>query len=126
MAFFTRVNLNVPVLPPEELIFERNSVPGYDHRRYASEPVKTNSSRGIMIHNRINRKCNGPSTATIIKVSAPISTSITTSGNRGSKILEESTEVEPPLIDSQKVLEEQEGEPKRYEYVVDRVLGVEV
>ena len=91
MAFFTRVNLNVPVLPPEETA-EKGCGP--DHRRHASEPSRV-SSRPPAGHRRSSA---GPPANGAAEAEAP---------------------------DAQKP-EEEDGEPKRYEYVVDRVLGVEV
>ncbi|XP_011503552.1 PREDICTED: protein kibra [Ceratosolen solmsi marchali] len=126
MAFFTRVNLNVPVLPADELTLERNLVLGQDHRRYASEPVKTSFSRSGAVHNHVSRKISGPSTTTIIKVPTIINTSIATNSDRSSKILRDVIKSEPQIVGGQKVTGEEDGEPKRYEYVVDRVLGVEV
>ncbi|XP_076627616.1 WW and C2 domain containing protein kibra isoform X2 [Colletes latitarsis] len=46
MAFFTRVNLNVPVLPSEDSSYENASLPPLSfsqHKRYASEPITSES-----------------------------------------------------------------------------------
>ncbi|XP_014232669.1 protein kibra isoform X1 [Trichogramma pretiosum] len=105
MAFFTRVNLNVPVLPPDETNNTTNDeMPPLDHRRYSSEPVKSTK-----IYNNASRKSSGPAEA---------------SSDNHSKIAEDKVNQETST-DKQPDVDEN-GEPKRYEYVVDRVLGVEV
>ncbi|KOC61152.1 Protein kibra [Habropoda laboriosa] len=98
MAFFTRVNLNVPVLPPDDSLCENTSSVSplpIQHKRHASEPVTTEfrvTKLGVQ----------GVSNSAVRSNSVP-------SGNAS---------VSP---------EENDGEePRRYEYVVDRVLGVEV
>ena len=107
MAFFTRVNLNVPVLPPNEpstssqMTNTNDDLPSPDHRRHASEPIKSTKA-----HNQANRKLSGPGI-----------------NDRNSKILSDN---ETTNSDSQKEGDEEDDEPKRYEYIVDRVLGVEV
>ncbi|KOX79441.1 Protein kibra [Melipona quadrifasciata] len=99
MAFFTRVNLNVPVLPPEDSLCENPSSPSpsfIQHRRHASEPVTTE----YMV-NKLGAQ--GVLNLTLRSNSVP-------SGNA-----------------SMVKTDENDGEePRRYEYVVDRVLGVEV
>lgn len=122
MAFFTRPINNMPSLPPEENSSERMCVP--DHRRHASEPSRINPSRNPTYNHAI-RKSSGPSTSTIVEVPSPPQQAMTAKGDRNSKILE-STASEVKDTDSQKNVEDEDGEPKRYEYVVDRVLGVEV
>ncbi|CAK9813165.1 Protein kibra [Anthophora plagiata] len=93
MAFFTRVNLNVPVLPPDDSLCENASSVSplsIQHKRHASEPVTTEF--------RVTKLgAQGVSNSAVRSNSVP-------SGNASN-----------------------DGEePRRYEYVVDRVLGVEV
>ncbi|KZC04034.1 Protein kibra [Dufourea novaeangliae] len=100
MAFFTRVSLNVPVLPPEDSSCENALLPSLSagqHKRYASEPVTSES-----VVAKVNAQC--------FTNMAARSNSVP-SGNASSLKSSEETDSE---------------EPRRYEYVVDRVLGVEV
>ncbi|XP_058798936.1 protein kibra [Phymastichus coffea] len=120
MAFFTRVNLNVPVLPPDELMTEKTSVPNHEHRRHVSEPSRITSSKANSTHNHASRKSSVSSTSTSTETASTSSSS----GDRNSKILIEN-ESEAQIVGC-KSEEDEGGEPKRYEYVVDRNLGVEV
>lgn len=134
MAFFTRINLNVPVLPPDESAVDKITLTGTDHRRYASEPSRTSSNtassrNASSQHNQASRKSSSP-----MVVTATSTTSTVTVAAAIDKI--SSNQIERDPIEINKVLqtgdpqksttEEEDGEPKRYEYVVDRVLGVEV
>ena len=137
MAFFTRVNLNVPVLPPEDSL-ETNSVMSSDHRRYASEPSNVrpcnfpSSLNQRSAQNNI-KKINSISTST---TTASTCTSTNTSNGASpvepsaSSITEEVEKTESKNNQNNQNSENSENsddsEPKRYEYVVDRVLGVEV
>ena len=108
MAFFTRLSLNVPVLPPEENNSE--GVPLLQsHRRHASEP-STSSAKSSSGTNSISL--------------AP-STRSRCASQTGGAIRKTPTDAKP---ENEQTCEEKtnEDEPKRYEYVVDRVLGVEV
>ncbi|XP_025262774.1 protein kibra isoform X1 [Camponotus floridanus] len=151
MAFFTRVNLNVPILPPEDLGSD-NTCPtaSHTHRRYASEPVT--SAHGII--NSTMRPNSIPSASV---TSAARSSSGVADRNASGIIITNVNEDEIPVMKNtdkpvnakgrpatessaqnsengeseapSKSSEKNEGneEPaKRYEYVVDRVLGVEV
>lgn len=51
---------------------------------------------------------------------------MTAKGDRNSKLLTDSAENDIKEVETQEGDEDEDGEPKRYEYVVDRVLGVEV
>lgn len=145
MAFFTRVNLNVPVLPPEELGTEGTSVASHTHRKYASEPVT--SAHGF-INSSSTRPNNGgnalPATksgiadrnatnvaATItdedeITLSNADSKSVNTNGRPAAEMSTRSSENGERESLPKSAEKNGNGEPKRYEYVVDRVLGVEV
>lgn len=91
MAFFTRVNLNVPVLPPEDSMCENLSSPlSIQHRRHTSEPVTTEYM--------------------VTKLGAQDVSNLTAQSD---SVPNENTSND-------------DEEPRRYEYVVDRVLGVEV
>ena len=135
MAFFTRVNLNVPVLPPEDSSSGELSV---HHRRHASEPAGGQAaSQRASIHsireiatsvlprpatNAVHRSnvvntstlTNGPET----RDTAVCTNSATTMENAKQQTTNHESASDKPVDDN--------GEPKRYEYVVDRVLGVEV
>lgn len=150
MAFFTRVNLNVPVLPPEDSSCEAASSPSFvQHKRYASEPVTTESmltklgaqgvwnsttrSNSVPSGNASAARTDGAATHNATKV-----TNVTEDGaanstksksvNAKGRPAEASTHCqENGQGESLKTTEENDGEePRRYEYVVDRVLGVEV
>lgn len=145
MAFFTRVNLNVPVLPPEELGTEGASAASHAHRKYASEPVTNefmNSSS-----TRLNNASGGsasPATKSNVADRNVTNIAVTIADEdeialsnidnksvnaKGRPVTEtsmrnsENGEREPLPKSAEK---NGNGEPKRYEYVVDRVLGVEV
>lgn len=197
MAFFTRVNLNVPVLPSEELISENvTTLPLLPHRRHMSEPASTQPSIGVSktnvysVSNNLltNSTTNSRTNSAAVKASSSCCSSSSTSSNnsnvnsnissssnggvassRGNCLAKKNTNVsvnqtitgtnsdsailkekfsqssssvggdenngKECQTDQQpeaevKSLESSEspggGEPKRYEYVVDRVLGVEV
>ncbi|KAG7206063.1 hypothetical protein KM043_003460 [Ampulex compressa] len=137
MAFFTRVNLNVPVLPPEELILDG---PSTLHRRYASEPVSSqDSSVRIAGHcpALTTSRSNSVPTASTARASANSSTrsteepvangsnkSLNAKGRPGDAAGVHGAEVTQEEGSTKQT--DENGEPKRYEYVVDRVLGVEV
>ncbi|XP_063991424.1 protein kibra isoform X2 [Diachasmimorpha longicaudata] len=112
MAFFTRVNLNVPVLPPDD----QESI-HIQHKRHSSEPCTGHISRSITHTSAINSTIISARIDT--RESSKISTSVqvTTNGTDVNKSIRDITDDKS---------EETNGEPKRYEYVVDRVLGVEV
>ncbi|XP_015593116.1 protein kibra [Cephus cinctus] len=148
MAFFTRVNLNVPVLPPEDTPESGTNNSGPQHRRHASEPVssqsavaarlqpatncssnsapsgstnmRTNSVEGNKVNSVVTSNCADLSTNSVNSVNV-------TSESKTGKHPNDSDSIVIPEEDSKgsKAIEDN-GEPKRYEYVVDRVLGVEV
>ncbi|XP_066594079.1 protein kibra [Prorops nasuta] len=144
MAFFTRVNLNVPVLPPEDVSTENVTaalMPLPQHRRHASEPATCDSGSsklgGQETSSDSSSRSNSVSTGSaLVVVKCTNSTqsfneilpncnkkSVNSKG-RPNELSVRSTE------NGQEVAKPKEengnGEPKRYEYVVDRVLGVEV
>lgn len=147
MAFFTRVNLNVPVLPPEDLGTD-GTCSAASHRKYASEPVTsahgfTNSSitrpnnisggsalpatksGGIADRNAVNvvaTIANEDEIALSCADSKPVNVKGQPAAETGVRTAENG-EREAPSKSAEK---NGNGEPKRYEYVVDRVLGVEV
>lgn len=154
MAFFTRVNLNVPILPPEDLGTD-NTCPmasHTQHRRYASEPVT--SAHGIinstMRPNSIpgagassaarsssgvaDRNASGIIITNVNEDEMPVMKNTDKPVNAKGRPATESSaqnpengESEAPSKSTEKNGAEGNGEPaKRYEYVVDRVLGVEV
>jgi len=147
MAFFTRVNLNVPVLPPEELVTEGTcSATSHTHKKYASEPVTSvygsfinssttrpnvpgesvlpattssnvadrNAANIIMIANEDEIALSNVDSKSVNAKGRPVETGARSSENGETEALSKSAE------------KNGNGEPKRYEYVVDRVLGVEV
>lgn len=134
MAFFTRVNLNVPVLPPDESASDKNAVTGPDHRRYASEPSRTtnssaNSRNASSQHNHASRKSSGPAAVTATSTTSTVTVTATVEKTSSTKIIRDPVDSNAVTQtgDAQKTTpDEEDGEPKRYEYVVDRVLGVEV
>ncbi|XP_076684290.1 WW and C2 domain containing protein kibra isoform X1 [Andrena cerasifolii] len=147
MAFFTRVNLNVPVLPPEDSSYVNTSlpsIPGAQHKRYASEPITSEStvtkSGAQAVSNLIARSDSVPSgnvSATTDGATTNIVTNLTedvpannTQKSMNAKGRPADTKVqctENGQGESLKSSEENDSEePMRYEYVVDRVLGVEV
>ncbi|CAK9821275.1 Protein kibra [Anthophora retusa] len=151
MAFFTRVNLNVPVLPPDDSLCENASSVSplsIQHKRHASEPVTTEfrvtklGAQGVS--NSAVRSNSVPSgNASVVKTdgAATNNTTIVTnvaedvsanstnnkSVNTKGRPLEANAYQENGQGESLKSPEDNDGEePRRYEYVVDRVLGVEV
>lgn len=145
MAFFTRVNLNVPVLPPDDSAQDDSPAPSHDHRRYASEPSRPSSNSNSNSSSRGNGVQQPAANHT--PTAAAAATSVRKTADRNSKILRDSQDtgsatgatvvVVDGTANSNSVLvtaaaaagtaaEDEDGEPKRYEYVVDRVLGVEV
>ncbi|XP_067204662.1 protein kibra isoform X2 [Linepithema humile] len=141
MAFFTRVNLNVPVLPPEDVGSNGtcSAVP-HMHRRYASEPVTS-------VHSAITNSTTRPNSVSGASSAAKSGVVVTVNANENevaetnaknkasvnakgrptaaaesSAPSSENGESEVPKSSDKNG----NGEPKRYEYVVDRVLGVEV
>lgn len=147
MAFFTRVNLNVPVLPPEDLGTE-NTCSAVSHRRHASEPVYSEyatTRTGTHSVNSTTRPNSVPSGGTsTVKISVtdrntsdvtsnisadiPVissNKSMNTKGRLTESNAQNSENCEGEVTESSSEKNGNE-EPKRYEYVVDRVLGVEV
>lgn len=148
MAFFTRVNLTVPVLPPEDVGTDGTSCPApssHAHRRHSSEPVtsvhgvagsttRPNSVPGasVTFAARNGGAVTDRSTDAIVK---SVEDGTTTASNASDKLTTNTTENETSEARGQtkdksaaEKPDEKNGneEPKRYEYVVDRVLGVEV
>lgn len=136
MAFFTRVNLNVPVLPPEDLATDDTCpAASHTHRRYLSEPVT--SVHGVAGSTTRPNGIPGGSTTFVVKNSG---TATERNTNAIARNIEDEATAESGTQNtesdtsgaSNKPVEksgEKNGgneEPKRYEYVVDRVLGVEV
>ncbi|XP_017794645.1 PREDICTED: protein kibra [Habropoda laboriosa] len=149
MAFFTRVNLNVPVLPPDDSLCENTSSVSplpIQHKRHASEPVTTEfrvTKLGVQgVSNSAVRSNSVPSgNASVVRTDATNNTIMVTnvaedvpanstnnkSVNTKGRPLEANAYQENGQGESLKSPEENDGEePRRYEYVVDRVLGVEV
>ena len=124
MAFFTRVNLNVPVIPPDEAMDKPSSALGHDHRRYASEPSRTTSSRSSSTHNHASRKSSGPPTTNSEPPTSNVSVTRVLAEDQIERDPVKAEAAQPS--DAQKPEDDKDGEPQRYEYVVDRVLGVEV
>ncbi|XP_036141940.1 protein kibra [Monomorium pharaonis] len=148
MAFFTRVNVNIPVLSPEELGTEGAAAALHTHKKHASEPVASahgfvNSSstrpNNVSIGSTLSvtksnditdRNATNVAATTINEAEVALSNADNKSMNaKGRPAAETSTrssengEREPLPKSAEK---NGNGEPKRYEYVVDRVLGVEV
>lgn len=148
MAFFTRVNLNVPMLPPDDFNFDSSSSLIH-HRRHASEPAiigsspsplragvysvskdvsainvalisaRTESGTTTMIKNN----ANSVSTETNnINIKEP-TTRVTNVAGGSTKVADKTNKI---INETEEEKDETNGESKRYEYVVDRVLGVEV
>ncbi|XP_014488000.1 PREDICTED: protein kibra [Dinoponera quadriceps] len=155
MAFFTRVNSNVPVLPPEDFGPDGSMYPttaqAHMHRRYASEPVTTtahNSYAGNSTARPNSVPSGSPASSSKsvtmdrnpsgIVVSTNADEDVSAVHNATGKSVSAkgrpaTTESNAPSTEngedeSVKSIEKNNGngEPKRYEYVVDRVLGVEV
>lgn len=144
MAFFTRINLNVPVLPPEELGTEGTcSAASNTHKKYASETAVA-GTHGSM-NSSTTRPNNVPGGNALpvtksggvadrnaananedeIALSNADNKSVNAKGRPAAETGARSSEngEREALPKSEK---NSNGEPKRYEYVVDRVLGVEV
>lgn len=163
MAFFTRVNLNVPVLPPEESLTEwavpvSSSTATILHRRHFSEPATSQSVLGagkFGVHNCSAQNCfpsNPVSKSSSVGInsivqSSAVSKKVTSAISNGDYTIDDTTATNnvkitlnakgrscttvpgpesDQIIESSKSDEPSGDEPKRYEYVVDRVLGVEV
>lgn len=137
MAFFTRVNLNVPVLPPEDISSDFRSTS--QHRRHASEPAISGSSSGPVTQSRVHGVTKDVSAANVALISARtdisstcLSVSTTANGIPSKEPTISVTDVTcntsdiVKISENEKASEETNDEPRRYEYVVDRVLGVEV
>lgn len=148
MAFFTRMNLNVPILPPEDFGTDSTCpTASYTHRRYASEPVTTthgiinstmrpNSIPGATASSAArnnsgiaDRNASGIVITNVNEDEIPVMKNtdkpVNAKGRPESNAQNsENGESEVPSKSTEK--NEGNGEPKRYEYVVDRVLGVEV
>lgn len=125
MAFFTRVNLNVPVLPNEEASCE--SGPGYKRFDTDSNSNKTIAQSIVLLNNASSKtNTNGHTsnvTTTTSKTSKTNDDRPTSDSDSNSVV----RELERNEDHSQTIPEGDETEePKRYEYVIDRVLGVEV
>nr|XP_050848061.1 protein kibra isoform X1 [Vespula vulgaris] len=144
MAFFTRVNVNVPALPPDDLPPE-SSMMSTDtcsilHRRYMSEPVSSESvsdmSTRLNIGNTIAMRSsasamgNDTSAGIVGLTEDRLANGGTTNksvNSKGRPSDHSSRATENGQKEDSKGSEDNgNGEPKRYEYVVDRVLGVEV
>lgn len=146
MAFFTRVNLNVPVLPPEDAgSNDTCSAVPHMHRRHASEPVTSVHSATTNSTTTRPNSVSGASSAApksvvvivnaneneVAETNAKNKASVNAKG-RPTVAAVAVTESSAPSSenDESEVSKSDEkngnGEPKRYEYVVDRVLGVEV
>nr|XP_034191567.1 protein kibra isoform X2 [Osmia lignaria] len=151
MAFFTRFNLNVPVLPPEDSPCEIALSPSpssAQHKRHASEPVTTESMVSKLgaqcALNSATRSNSVPSgNASAVRSDGAATTNASTTTNIAEDVPTNSTNKsvnakgrpnegnghcqENGQGENLKTSEETDGEePRRYEYVVDRVLGVEV
>ncbi|XP_033333541.2 WW and C2 domain containing protein kibra isoform X2 [Megalopta genalis] len=147
MAFFTRVSLNVPVLPPEDSTCEnalRPSLPSSHHKRHASEPVtsetlvtKVDAQSISNLVSRPNTVPSGNVTAVRVDVSATNNESIVlnsaedstnkTINSKGRPVASKIQCTKNGQTESPNSPEQNDSkEPRRYEYVVDRVLGVEV
>ena len=147
MAFFTRVNLNVPVLPPEELGAESIcSSTSHTHRKYASEPVTSafinstttrsnNISGGSALPVTKSNSVTDRSATNVVAVivnadevalSNVDSKSVNAKGRPAVETEARSSENGEREVLPKSTEKNGNGEPKRYEYVVDRVLGVEV
>ncbi|XP_051157947.1 protein kibra isoform X2 [Leptopilina boulardi] len=147
MAFFTRVNLKVPVFSPDDIPNESigvfPSLPTISHRRHASEPINHQSIVGIgkvdiqcnstqnCLSSNLSSANNNPKTFSVTQTSTVTTTASTSTKNISIIAIEKDKssipESENDQIDKNPESEELSGdEPKRYEYVVDRVLGVEV
>ncbi|XP_078043817.1 WW and C2 domain containing protein kibra isoform X2 [Augochlora pura] len=147
MAFFTRVSLNVPVLPPEDSTCEnalRPSLPASHHRRHASEPVtsetlvtKVDAQSISNLVSRPNAVPSGNVTAARVDVAATNNESIVlnlaedstnkTINSKGRPVAAKLQCTKNGQAENSKSPEQNDSkEPRRYEYVVDRVLGVEV
>ncbi|KAG5324664.1 KIBRA protein, partial [Acromyrmex heyeri] len=145
MAFFTRVNLNVPVLPPEELGAEGIcSSTSHTHRKYASEPVTSAFINSTTRSNNISGGSALPVTksssvtdrsatnvvavivnADEVALSNADSKSMNAKGRPAAETEARSSENGEREVLPKSTEKNGNGEPKRYEYVVDRVLGVE-
>lgn len=126
MAFFTRVNLNVPILPPMDSPVDSNApcgfppAPAAQHRRHSSEPAANPSVS------------TSTSVATCTSSTSTDEAAATTNGvlkaadkaANGASVHE--LESDRNGKDEETPDDNNSGEPKRYEYIVDRVLGVEV
>lgn len=116
MAFFTRVNLNVPILPPLDSPVDSNAPCGFppasaaQHRRHSSEPVANPSVSTCTTSTSTEEAA--ATTNGVLKAAEDASVNELESDRNGKE--EQNTD------------ENNSGEPKRYEYTVDRVLGVEV
>ncbi|KYN34618.1 Protein kibra [Trachymyrmex septentrionalis] len=146
MAFFTRVNLNVPVLPSEELGNEGIcSSTSHTHRKYASEPVTSafinstttrlnNISGGSALPVTKNSNVTDRSVTNVavivnadeVVLSNADSKSVNAKGRPAAETEARSSENGEREVLPKSTEKNGNGEPKRYEYVVDRVLGVEV
>lgn len=142
MAFFTRVNLKVPVFSPDDIPNESiatvfPTLPAITHRRHASEPI---SNQSIVNIGKVDIQCsstqNSAQNCSSSNNQKTIST-LTTSTTKNISIIAiakdkactpvTESESDHPSDKNNPESEELSGdEPKRYEYVVDRVLGVEV
>ncbi|XP_017877265.1 protein kibra isoform X1 [Ceratina calcarata] len=144
MAFFTRVNLNVPVLPPDDSPCENplTSSPSIQHRRHASEPVCTGDSTTVMMRHgaqgasnlaaRSNSVPSGNASASrtegtrLADEQNSTNKSVNAKGRPSSSEVVHCQENGQGQAETLKTGENDGEEPRRYEYVVDRVLGVEV
>ncbi|XP_074111346.1 WW and C2 domain containing protein kibra isoform X1 [Cotesia typhae] len=141
MAFFTRVNLSVPVLPPDDSNSELSTI---QYRRHTSDLANSGdfSSQSQIGANELLKENAAINTALI---NARTNSSIMKSNNKilvsSSNGMYEEKPVDTHLaVNSTQVIEKSdkliEGaesdktsentNSQRYEYVVDRILGVEV
>ncbi|XP_034952676.1 protein kibra [Chelonus insularis] len=148
MAFFTRVNLNVPVLPPDEIV-----IPEYlsvaHHKRHTSESSVSSYTSQIRLGLPYDAQKDN-SAINIALISARTHSGLTentcgvsilgtTNCVHEKESLTSVSSVDIQETNDKKALsnlvkevksgnnsEDGNTEPKRYEYVVDRVLGVEV
>ncbi|XP_031828685.1 WW and C2 domain containing protein kibra isoform X2 [Nomia melanderi] len=150
MAFFTRVSLNVPVLPPEDSSCENTLLPSLSlahHKRHTSEPVISESVITKVDAQCISNLATRPTSVSCGNASTIKADSATKNNVDISNLAEDSSAnstnktvnakgrpgmaklqcVKTGQDENLKSSEQNDNEePRRYEYVVDRVLGVEV
>ncbi|XP_014298495.2 protein kibra isoform X1 [Microplitis demolitor] len=144
MAFFTRVNLSVPVLPPDDTNSELSTI---QYRRHisdlansgdfsvqsqigASKILKENAAiNTALINARTNSSMIKSNNArTLVSASNGLheeKNAVTNLASGSSKVVDKSNKLLEET-ENDKSSEDTDSNSKRYEYVVDRVLGVEV